>query len=94
MRPDRLDSIAGPLDKATPELPAAAIVPEYAAVAGFDMQLWRGNPGSAFRRYGVRAAVGMASILTFDSVAASLPARSRLVSDRPDIGGLLDPPGH
>ena len=33
-------------------------------------------------------------LLTFDSVAASLQALSRLVSDRPDIGDLLDTPGH
>lgn len=33
-------------------------------------------------------------LLTFDSVSASLQALSRLVSDRPDIAGLLDPPGH
>ena len=56
MRPDRLDSIAGPLGKATPGLPAAAIVLDDAAVAGFDMQLWRSNPVSAFRRYGVGTA--------------------------------------
>lgn len=55
MRPNRLDSIAGPLVKATPELPDCA-------AAGFNTH--------------------------------SLPARSRLVSDRPDIGGLLDPLGH
>lgn len=32
-------------------------------------------------------------LLTFDSVADSLQALSRLVSDRPDIGDLLDTPG-
>lgn len=32
-------------------------------------------------------------LLTFDSVAASLQGLSRLVSDRPDIGNLLDTPG-
>ena len=33
-------------------------------------------------------------LLTFDSVAASLQAMARLVSDRPDISDLLEPRGH
>lgn len=94
MRPDRLDSIAGPLGKATPGLPAAAIVLDDAAVAGFDMQLWRSNPCQCLSPVWRPCCGGMASILTFESVAASLQALSRLVSDRPDISGLLDPPRH